>query len=118
MRRFGRSQVRVMLAVALVALLGATVRSGPPIVDAAMRGDLDEVRALIQRGVDVNASQGDGMTALHFAAENGDAPMVRTLLAAGAFPDAVTRLARAHAPHQVIRHQKECRQVKCQIIQQ
>ena len=35
---------------------------------AAMRGDLDEVRALIARRADVNAATGDGMSALHWAA--------------------------------------------------
>jgi len=51
---------------------------------AAMRGDLDEVRALIARRADVNAATGDGMSALHWAAERGDAAMVQALLKAGA----------------------------------
>ena len=33
-----------------------------------MRGDAAAVRALLKQGADVNAAQGDGMTALHWAA--------------------------------------------------
>lgn len=34
-----------------------------PVADAAQRGDLDAVRRLLRAGADVNAGQGDGMTA-------------------------------------------------------
>ena len=65
----------VASALSLTLLLGAW--SGPttdaPVADAAMRGDTAQVRALIKQGADVNASQGDGMTALHWAASRGDA---------------------------------------------
>ena len=50
---------------------------------AAMREDLAEVRALLTRGADVNAAQGDGMTALHWAAERGNAELTAVLLDAG-----------------------------------
>ena len=42
-----------------------------------MRGDAAAVRALLKQGADVNAAQGDGMTALHWAAERGDAELAR-----------------------------------------
>ena len=35
-------------------------------------GDRDAVKSLLKDGADVNAPQGDGMTALHWAAERGD----------------------------------------------
>ena len=41
-------------------------------------------RALLKQGADVNAAQGDGMTALHWAAQNGDAELAQMLLYAGA----------------------------------
>lgn len=78
----------------LGAFLFAGVAASPadsPVADAAMRGDRAAVRALLQRGADVNAAQGDGMTALHWAAENGDAEMARMLVYAGARTEAVTR---------------------------
>ncbi len=63
-----------------------------PVADAAMRGDRAAVQALIRSGADVNLAQGDGMTALHWAAELGDADMARMLLVAGANAAATTRI--------------------------
>ncbi|MCI0432846.1 MAG: ankyrin repeat domain-containing protein [Gemmatimonadetes bacterium] len=62
-----------------------------PVADAAMLGDRAAVAALLKKGEDVNAPQGDGMTALHWAAVNGDAELTRTLLRARAEVLAVTR---------------------------
>lgn len=64
-------------------------RATPVIADAAQRGDLAEVRSLLAR-YDVNAPLGDGMTALHWAAERGDAAMAAALIKAGAKSNAVT----------------------------
>ena len=73
---------------------GLPVLAGPesPVADAAMRGDAAAVRSLIAEGEDVNAAQGDGMTALHWAARNRDGALVRTLLEAGAKVGAGTRI--------------------------
>ena len=62
-----------------------------PVADAAMKGDAAAVRALIKAGADVNAAQGDGMTALHWAAQRGDVEQVRMLVSAGARLEGVTR---------------------------
>ncbi len=67
-------------------------QAASPVADAAQRGDLDAVRRLLRDGADVNAPQGDGMTALHWAAERGDAPLCEVLLYAGARVDAGTRI--------------------------
>jgi uncharacterized protein len=78
----------------------AAVQAGSadsPVADAAMRGDVSAVRALLQRGADVNAAQGDGMTALHWAAEHGDHDLAAVLLESGANPGAETRIGR-HTP--------------------
>ncbi len=50
------------------------------------------MRALLKQGGDVNGAQGDGMTALHWAAMHGDAELATTLLYAGANVRATTRL--------------------------
>ena len=63
-----------------------------PIADAAMKGDLTTVRALIARGAKVNDAQGDGMTALHWAAERGDSAMTAVLIRAKANVGATTRI--------------------------
>jgi uncharacterized protein len=63
-----------------------------PVADAAMRGDKDTLRTLLKQGADVNQSQGDGMTALHWAATSGNMEIVEMLLYAGANVRATTRL--------------------------
>jgi ankyrin repeat protein len=63
-----------------------------PVADAAMKGDKDAVRALLKSGNDVNAAQGDGMTALHWAALKGDAELAQMLVYAGGNVKATTRL--------------------------
>ena len=63
-----------------------------PIADAASRGDREAVKALLKEAADVNAAQGDGMTALHWAAMNGDLELAEMLIVAGANTRATTRL--------------------------
>jgi uncharacterized protein len=70
-----------------------------PVADAAERGDVGAVRDLIRSGVDVNAAQGDGMTALHWAAFHGNAEMASALVRAKANTKAVTRLGHYTALH-------------------
>jgi ankyrin repeat protein len=72
-------------------MLGATAPEAP-VADAAMRGDMDAVRQLLRDGADVNAAQPDGMSALHWAAERGDAQLAAMLLYAGASTETVTRI--------------------------
>lgn len=83
-------------AAGLIGIFGIAVLvaapSQSPVADAAMQKDRPGVVALLKQGADVNASQGDGMTALHWAAMNGDAAMAKTLLYAGANANAATRL--------------------------
>lgn len=79
------------LAVAAGPAVAAHVDSTDPIVEAAMRGDAETLRALLAEGWDVNAREGDGTTALHWAALNGDTESVALLLANGAELEAVTR---------------------------
>ena len=79
-------------ALLLTLLLWGPIRPESPVADAAMRGDLDAVQKLLERGSDVNLAQGDGMTALHWAGETGAAAMARMLIYAGANVDALTRL--------------------------
>ena len=62
------------------------------VADAAMRGDVAAVRALVLKGSDVNAAQGDGMTALHWAAYRGDSTLALLLLQSRANVSATTRI--------------------------
>lgn len=79
-------------AAVMVLVLTAATLPPSPVADAAMRGDLPAVRALISRGANVNVPQGDGMTALHWAAERGDSAMAVVLLRAGASVGMVSRI--------------------------
>ena len=88
--RTGRS-----LGLAGVLCVGVLLTATPadsPVADAARRGDADGVRALLRQGDDANAAHGDGMSALHWAAERGDARIAQMLLYAGANAAAVTRI--------------------------
>ncbi|HUQ88735.1 MAG TPA: ankyrin repeat domain-containing protein, partial [Vicinamibacterales bacterium] len=62
------------------------------IAEAAQNKNAVVVKKLLKDGADVNAAQGDGMTALHWAALNGDAELASMLLYAGANVGAKTRL--------------------------
>lgn len=88
----------LLVAFAPPPVVGAS-RSAPdsPVADAAMRGDADAVRSLVAQGEDVNQAQGDGMTALHWAARNGDASLAQFLIGAGADMGAGTRIG-AYTP--------------------
>ncbi len=87
----------VVSALLLPGVLGmglSAARAATPVADSARAGDLAAVRSLLAAGEDANAAHGDGMSALHWAAERGDAEMARTLIHAGAAVDAATRIGR------------------------
>jgi ankyrin repeat protein len=91
--RISRHAVVLSSALALVLVLGRVqATTTAPLADAVMHGDLAAAQALLGQGADVNAAQGDGMTALHWAALNGDLKTTNLLLAAKAKTDLVTRI--------------------------
>lgn len=59
--------------------------------EAAMRGDRAVVQSLLKQGADIDGAQGDGSTALHWAAFNDDLETAKILLAAGANVKVTTR---------------------------
>jgi ankyrin repeat protein len=74
-----------LTALCFLLLTASIVRAATSdVADAAMRGDRDAVRAAIARKADVNATQVDGTTALHWAAERDDLAMADLLIKAGA----------------------------------
>jgi uncharacterized protein len=91
--RLGLAALAVVAAAAAVGAQSA--RSA--VADAAMRGNRDAVKTLIGQGADVNAAQGDGMSALHWAADKGDAELTEMLVYAGANVGGVTRIG-AYTP--------------------
>jgi ankyrin repeat protein len=76
----------------LLLLTGARANAAvTDVADAAMRGDRDAVREALVRKADVNATQIDGSTALHWAVERDDLAMAEQLIRAGARVTARTR---------------------------
>lgn len=62
-----------------------------PLINAAGRGDLPQVKALLAARVDVNDDAGRGITALMVASQNGHREIVQALLAAKANVNIKTR---------------------------
>ena len=90
-RPIGGFGVGVVGALCMTALILA-VPVDTPVADATRDGDIETVRSLLKQGVDVNAAQGDGMTALHWAAFTDNVEIAEMLIYAGANVEAGTRL--------------------------
>ena len=65
--------------------------SDSPLADAAEKRDTSTLRTLLEQGVDVNAPQVDGMTALHWAAYQDDFETAKALVQKGADVEAANR---------------------------
>ena len=93
-----RAGTVAVLALALLST-GVAAQEGVSGADGRLlaavgAGNADAVRVLVEAGADVRAARGDGMTALHVAAEHGRAEVARALVGAGAVVDAGTRIGR------------------------
>lgn len=81
----------VFLAFLAPTLAHAAGGTGQSLVEAAKQGERTAVTVLLQRGVDVNGTEADGTTALHWAAHNGDLNMLNGLIRAKANLNAKNR---------------------------
>ena len=77
--------------VVLTTALSAGALAGPPLVSAVRDGDIAAVRLLLEQGEDANSAEGDGLSALHWAARRGEPEIAKVLLASDATTDAKTR---------------------------
>jgi ankyrin repeat protein len=100
-------QSALFLVSLLLTLTGCTMffeKPGTPLADAAHRGDVAAMRALVAAGADANEYDAGGRTALHWAARGGHqlgphqcredtsrAEAVEALIDLGADPNAVDR---------------------------
>jgi ankyrin repeat protein len=81
-----RRSLYVALLLGLCCCLDASAANAgdAPLADAAEKADWGRVRALLAEHAEVNASQVDGMTALHWAVYHDETEAAKLLLAAGA----------------------------------
>jgi ankyrin repeat protein len=81
---FRHALLGALLIAAGLGGLRAGADSDPAILRAVLQRDNAAVQQQLKAGADVNAARGDGFTALHAAAMEGDVAIVQTLLVAGA----------------------------------
>src|SRR5512132_2637237 len=80
------------LVLLVLGLAGAALAAErATLADATEKRDKAQVRSLLAAGVDVNATQVDGTTALHWAAYYDDAETAALLVRAGANVNALNR---------------------------
>jgi ankyrin repeat protein len=65
--------------------------SRSPLIEAVKKQDVQAVRTLLNQKIDINATEADGFTALHWAAQRNHPQLVELLLGAGANATASTR---------------------------
>jgi uncharacterized protein len=86
------SRLARCIVLLTVASFVAAAAARPAIIEAVRKGDKDTLRTLIQKGANVNESEADGATALHWASYRDDLQSVDTLLKAGAKVNAANDL--------------------------
>src|SRR6516164_2276606 len=88
--RQARMPLLLLLCCALLLAAGLFA-AGSDVADAAMKGNREAVRSLLDRKTDVNAPQLDGTTALHWAVEADDLDLADLLIRQGANVSAANR---------------------------
>ncbi len=76
--------VRSVFSGAVLLSLVQFAAGEAPLADAAQKSDWPAIRALLEQHANVNATQIDGMTALHWAAYLDDSELAEMLVKAGA----------------------------------
>jgi ankyrin repeat protein len=87
------NRINPIIPVAVLCLTAASLFAvdRPEVADAAMKGNHGLVRTLLQQKADVNVTQVDGATALHWAIYRNDLEMAQLLIKAGAKVEARNR---------------------------
>src|SRR5215831_556790 len=81
-----------LIPIGLAAALFAAGGDPPSLIDAARNADRDVMRAVLQKGANVNATEPDGSTALHWASYRDDLEGAELLIRAGAKVNAANDL--------------------------
>lgn len=91
-RRLCRRLLAGLVGGLWIISLYAAPPNEPSILSAVLQHDAAAVQQLLKAGADVNVARGDGLTALHAAAIEGDVPIAQMLIVAGANMTAATAL--------------------------
>lgn len=101
--------VQIPVFLFLLCNCDSHLANEPPLHKAAYKGDIEEIKTLIQQGEDVNGLNSEGATPLHWAAFKGKPDAARILLQYGANVNATTkkgstplRLAKTHKREKVV----------------
>ncbi len=86
-----RRNIAAVMALTLAAS-GSAYEGPRSVLGAVAAKDKAGLRALLRSGADVNAAMGDGLTAMHQVAIDGDTELAQVLIYAGANLKATTRL--------------------------
>ncbi len=84
--------MRKLIPLQLAILLIGAGGDRPSLIDAAKRADSVALRLLVQQGANVNATEADGTTALHWASYRDDLDSADLLIRSGAKVNAATDL--------------------------
>ena len=87
-----RPGLRTAFALLFLALAATAAAETSPLIAAARNSDLAAVSALLLKKADVNAAEGDGATALHWASYRDRLDIADLLIGAGAKVDAANDL--------------------------
>ena len=78
-----RALVFILPSVLVVLLINSCATTPKMLIQSAESGDYAEVKRLIEEGVNVNARDWDGHTALMFASKKGNTEITKLLIDAG-----------------------------------
>ncbi|MHA3774687.1 ankyrin repeat domain-containing protein [Verrucomicrobiota bacterium sgz303538] len=84
-------KLRALALISLLAFGAPAPGNESTLADAAEKGDGASIRTLLKHGANVNAAQGDGMNALHWAVCRDDLQTAKLLIESGANAKASNR---------------------------
>ncbi len=87
MNRLRTLNILCLVTLSMASLHAADLR----LIDAVKNGDSKAVRSLLEHHADINATEADGFTALHWAAQRDNLEIADLLLNAGANVKAASR---------------------------
>lgn len=91
MGMFSRLRLAALLGLSFF-VFASTTSIASELIDATRAGDAERVARLLTDRPELNEATGDGMTAVHLAAQSGHAAILQSLLDAGADVDPTTRI--------------------------